>query len=66
MQKERNKLEHDGRELPLEIDTSFDDLDVGVEYEFASIERRFSEQLSQVRDQLLSQISSALVADDDD
>ena len=66
LQDENNKLEHDGRELPVEIDTSLADLDVGVEYEFASIERRFSEQLSQVRDQLLSQVPSAPATEDDD
>jgi flagellar biosynthesis/type III secretory pathway protein FliH len=66
LQDENNKLEHDGRELPVEIDTSLADLDVGVEYEFASIERRFSEQLSQVRDQLLSQVPFAPVTEDDD
>ena len=66
LQDENNKLEHDGRELPVEIDTSLADLDVGVEYEFASIERRFSEQLSQVRDQLLSQVPFAPGTEDDD
>ena len=65
--KEKNqKFEHDGRELPIEIDTSFDDLDVRVEYDFVSIERRFSEQLSQVREQLLSQVSSVLATKDDE
>ena len=61
-----HQLEHDGHDLPIEIDSSFEDLDIGVEYEFASIERRFSEQLSQVRDQLLSQVSPAPTAKDDD
>ena len=65
LQDENNKLEHDGRELPVEIDTSLDDLDIGVEYEFASIERRFSEQLLQVRNQLLSQVPSAPATEDD-
>ena len=66
LQELNNKLEHDGRELPVEIDTSLDDLDIGVEYEFASIERRFSEQLLQVRNQLLSQVPSAPATEDDD
>jgi flagellar biosynthesis/type III secretory pathway protein FliH len=66
LQEVNNKLEHDGRELPVEIDTSLDDLDIGVEYEFASIERRFSEQLLQVRNQLLSQVPSAPATEDDD
>ena len=65
LQEVNNKLEHDGRELPVEIDTSLDDLDIGVEYEFASIERRFSEQLLQVRNQLLSQVPSAPATEDD-
>lgn len=66
LKEENHKFEHDGRTLPIEIDTSFDDLDVRVEYDFVSIERRFSEQLSQVREQLLSQLSSALDTEDDD
>lgn len=66
LKEENDKFEHDGRKLPIEIDTSFDDLDVRVEYDFVSIERRFSEQLSQVREQLLSQVSSALDTEDDD
>ena len=66
LQEQNRNLEHDGRKLPIEIDTSFDDLDVRVEYDFVSIERRFSEQLSQVREQLLSQVSSALSTEDDD
>ena len=66
LQEENHKFEHDGRELPIEIDTSFDDLDVRVEYDFVSIERRFSEQLSQVREQLLSQVSSVLATKDDE
>ena len=66
LQEDSDKLEHDGRELPIEIDPSFHDLDVRVEYDFVSIERRFSEQLSQVRGQLLSQASSALASEDDD
>ena len=66
LKKENHQLEHDGHDLPIEIDTSFDDLDIGVEYESALIERRFSEQLSQVREQLLSQESSAPTVKDDD
>jgi|GEM_PF-1178840 len=66
LKEEIHKFEHDGRKLPIEIDTSFDEVDVGVEYDLVSIERRFSEQLSQVRDQLLSQVSSVLAAEDDD
>ena len=63
---QEHNFEHDGRKLPIEIDTTFDDLDVRVEYDFVSIERCFSEQLSQVREQLLSQVSSALAIEDDD
>jgi len=66
LQEQSHNFEHDGRRLPIEIDTSFDDLDVGVEYDFVSIERRFSEQLSQVREQLWSQVSSALTTENDD
>ena len=66
LQEENHNFERDGRKLPIEIDTSLDDLDVTVEYDFISIERRFSEQLSQVREQLLSQASSALATEDDD
>ena len=66
LQEDNHKFEHDGRKLPIEIETSFDDLDVRVEYDFVSIERRFSEQLSQVREQLLSQVSSTLATEDDD
>jgi len=66
LKEENYELEHDGRKPPIEIDTSLDDLDVTVEYDCVSIERRFSEQLSQVREQLLSQASSALATEDDD
>ena len=66
LKEQNHNFEHDGRKLPIEIDTGFDDLDVIVEYDFVSIERRFSEQLSQVREQLLSQVSSALTTQDDD
>ena len=66
LKEENYELEHDGRKLPIEIDTSLDDLDVTVEYDCVSIERRFSEQLSQVREQLLSQASSALATEDDE
>ena len=66
LNKGNHQLEHDGHDLPIEIDTSFDDLDIGVEYESALVERRFSEQLSQVREQLLSQESSAPTLKDDD
>ena len=66
LQEKNQNFEHDGRKLPIEIDTSFDDLDVRVEYDFVSVERRFSEQLSQVREQLLSQVSSALTTEDND
>jgi len=66
LQEQIHNFEHDGRKLPIEIDTTFDDLDVRVEYDFVSIERCFSEQLSQVREQLLSQVSSALAIEDDD
>ena len=66
LQEQNHNFEHDGRKLPIEIDTTFDDLDVRVEYDFVSIERCFSEQLSQVREQLLSQVSSALTIEDDD
>ena len=66
LQEQNHNFERDGRKLAVKIDTSLDDLDVRVEYDFVSIERRFSEQLSQVREQLLSQASSALTTEDDD